>query len=66
MEVCKGTTATNKSDMGIPYADAISAVCSSRWHHLATMERGEHIGVGNAKVSALSRREFEPARNSCN
>lgn len=53
MEVCEGTTPTHESDMGIPNADAISIVCSIGGDSFITMERSEHISIGNAKVLLL-------------
>lgn len=52
MEVCKGSTPPNESDMGVPHKDAVPIVCSAGGYSFVIMERSEHVGVGDAKVRA--------------
>lgn len=52
MEVCKGESAPDESDMDVPHKDALLIVCSAGGHCPVTVERGEHVGVRNAKVRA--------------
>lgn len=53
MEVCKGSTPPNESDMGVSHEDAVPVVCSAGGYRFITMERSEHIGVRNAKILLL-------------
>ncbi len=52
MEVCKGSTTSHESDMGVPYTNAIFIMCGVGRNSFITMEGSEHICGGNAKVGA--------------
>lgn len=53
MEVCEGTIASYKSDMGFPDPDEVFAVRGFGGNSLITMEGSEHVGVGNAEVRSF-------------
>ena len=50
MEVGEGTSATNKSDMGVSHPYAISLMSSTCRNSFVVMARCDHIGNRNAKV----------------
>jgi hypothetical protein len=50
VEVCKGQAPSRESDMGRPDPDTLLAVRGAGRPRGAAMERGEHVGVGDAKV----------------
>jgi len=52
VEERKKSITTLSSDMGLPHSDAILVACSTCGDSLITMERGQHIGVRNAKVGS--------------
>lgn len=50
MEVCKGKSTTDESDMGIFDTDTVFTVPGTGRNSHITMEGSEHISIGNAKV----------------
>ena len=61
MEVCKGKSTPNESDMGVSHTDAIFIVPGTGRNNFTLMEGSEDISVGNAKVRAP-----ETMLNQCN
>lgn len=50
MEVCKGQSATNESDMGVCDEDALPALCRYCWNHIVAMEGNKLVSWGDAEV----------------
>lgn len=53
MEVCKGSTTSNESDMGLSHTNAISPMCRAGGDLSVTMERSKDVGIRNAKILLL-------------
>jgi len=52
VEVCKGSTASHESDMGLSHTNAISPLCCAGGDLSVIMERSKDVGIRNAKVRA--------------
>lgn len=53
MEVCKGSTASHESDMGLSHTNAISPLCCAGGDLSVIMERSKDVGIRNAKILLL-------------
>jgi len=53
VEVCKGSTASHESDMGLSHTNAISPLCCAGGDLSVIMERSKDVGIRNAKILLL-------------